>query len=156
MPSNGTEKCTVVWQEVSSVDNTLLGVSDINHTGYLPFYLSGNEITKLNNGGVSLEPKHLLFGIFLGLHDLEKRASTNFWIQDTDKKQLLEILSALQKYFEKESLEIMIKDVAYVVGKQNGSAIKNIILNVGLTLVPNSSRIKAELAMNSPAYVNVI
>jgi len=143
------EKCTIVWQGAEEENTMLLGLGVTDFTGHLPFCFSGDEVTQLTNGGVSVEPRHLLFGILVGLEELENRKSTKFWVQDTKKDKLVEILLALQTYFKKDSLEMMIMDVAYIIGEQNGYVMKSTVLKAGLTILPKSSSLRVELIMSS-------
>ena len=87
-----------------------------------------------------MREEHLLKGILYGLYEFDHAPKP--WHQKKDKETLLYLLDVLGNGFKYESSEKMILDVAYDVRAKNGNTASHIILKVGHTLIPESSKIK--------------
>lgn len=84
----------------------------------------------------------LLKGILSGLY-VDYQAKP--WHQKKNRETLLDLLNYLQKGFKFKNRETMVLDIANVARKENGNTTSRIILEVGNTLMPQSSKIKSDL-----------
>lgn len=139
----------LVWLPVESYNKLLLNLRVTDFTGNLPFFISYDEKKQLMEGGIHMEPGHLLFGILIGLDEFDNKQHIKLWMNNTDRDRLVDILYVLQHYFKKESFEILIIDAADLLGDHYGSNYSNVVLKTGLSILPESVSLKTKLMENS-------
>jgi len=151
MPS--TAQHGIVWQKCNPGNHYAKRFFVPKYEGYLPFFLSGNELDDLENKrDVALREKHLLKGIFYGLYDLEHNPKS--WHQEEDKETLIYLIDILRNGFHYDNPETMILDIASSIREENGSLVSRIVLDVGNKLLPRSSKIKSDLICDLWAVVS--
>ena len=96
--------------------------------------------------------EHLLKGILYGLNEFFNDPKP--WHQQKDKDTWLYLLDLLGNGFGFESPEKMILDVAYDLREKNGNDVSRIVLEVGLHLMPQSSKIKSDLICDLWAIIS--
>jgi len=111
-----------------------------NYRKSLPFLIE-EELPKPK---LALSEKNLLWGILIGLYDIQPN---NKYCIDTDKPTLLYLLDVLGNGFGFKSPEKMILDVAYYFGQEKKYFLNQKVLKVGTMLIENSSKIKSDLIL---------
>jgi hypothetical protein len=111
-----------------------------NYRQSLPFLVE----KQLPKHKFSISEKNLLWGILVGLYDIQ---STNNDGINTDKPTLLYLLDVLGNGFSFKSPEKMILDVAYNFGQEKEFFLNRKVLKVGTMLIKDSSKIKSDLIL---------
>ena len=149
----GKERHSIVWQECGTNSRYAERFYVPDYEGYLPFFVWGQELEKLENKqSVELREEHLLKGILYGLYEFDHNPKP--WHQKKDRETLLYLLDVLGNGFKYDNPEKMILDVAYNVRDKNGNGASRIILEVGNNLMPQSSKIKSDLICDLWAVVS--
>lgn len=139
------ESFTILWQECGENSEYAKRFNVPNFDGHLPFFLSGEEVSKIGSeDGVLLTERHLFLGILYGLN-IAGEGSVRLRVKD--EKVLIDLLDILREGYGFETLEEMILDASARIRKINGSHPNQLILETGNKLVPNSSKIKSDLIM---------
>lgn len=147
------ERHSIVWQECGTNNRHAERFYVPDYEGYLPFFIWGQELERLENKqSVELREEHLLKGILYGLYEFDRNPKP--WHQMQDRKTLLYLLDVLGNGFNYENPEKMILDVAYNVRENNGNDASRIILEVGNDLMPQSSKIKSDLVCDLWAVIS--
>ncbi len=137
------EKYTIVWQECGEGSNFAARFYVPDFTGYLPFFLSGEEVDHLENKeSVPLEERHLLFGLLYGWKH------NGLFGNNVDKAVGGHLLEILRKGYGHKDFEELILNVACNIREANGSSPSRVVLESGLDIVPESSKIKSDLIMD--------
>lgn len=148
-----TERYSIVWQECGTNSRHAERFYVPGYEGYLPFFVWGQELERLENKqSVELREEHLLKGILYGLYEFDHNPKP--WHQKKDLETLLYLLDVLGNGFKYENPEKMILDVAYNVREKNGNGASRIILEVGNNLMPQSSKIKSDLVCDLWAVIS--
>lgn len=148
-----TERYSIVWQECGTNSRHAVRFYVPGYEGYLPFFVWGQELERLENKqSVELREEHLLKGILYGLYEFDHNPKP--WHQKKDRETLLYLLDVLGNGFKYENPEKMILDVAYNVREKNGNGASRIILEVGNNLMPQSSKIKSDLVCDLWAVIS--
>jgi len=148
-----TERYSIVWQECGTNSRTAERFYVAGYKGYLPFFIWGRDLDALeNNQKVELREEHLLKGILYGLYEFDRHP--NPWLQKKDRKTLLYLLDVLGNGFKYDNPEKMILDVASSVREKNGNTASRKILEVGIGLIPQSSKIKSDLICDLWAVIS--
>jgi hypothetical protein len=140
------EPYTIVWQECGK--NSLISRRFYvpRYEGFLPFFVSGKDLEVLNNKqDLELKEEHLLKGIFYGLYDHANNPPKDWMHNAKFKDTLLYLLDVLKNGFKFDNSEAMIMDVASGIRVNNGSTASFRVLDVGVELIPESSKIKSDL-----------
>lgn len=141
------ENSTTVWRHCAPNSPCAERFHVPGYEGVLPFLISGDGDDATNHmktdGATDF---HLLKGILYGLYEFDHHPKP--WHQKKDRKTLLYLLNYLQEGFGCDSQEAMILDVARDVREEYGNGTSRIILEVGTTLVPQSSKIKSDLVFD--------
>ncbi len=137
------ENSTIVWRHCGPNSPFAERFYVPGYEGALPFLVSGNGDEALK---VGLDEKHLLRGILYGLYEFDHHPKP--WHQKKDRETLLYLLDYLQEGFGCDSQEAMVLDVARDVRKECGNTTSRIVLEVGYTLIPQSSKIKSDLVFD--------
>jgi|GEM_PF-2409672 len=141
--SKTKKRYSIVWQELG--DGSDIGerfwVPD--ETGCLPFFVDGDNLTKLESRQpVPLSEFMLLKGL---LYTWNTKPPLLSPISEESRLRLLDIL---MDGFRFGNLEKLILDVAYKVRTQSGNLVSYKILKNGSSIVPSSSKIKADMLMD--------
>jgi len=139
-----TTEYGLIWKQCTS-DNDLAERFYVpDYKGYLPFFLTGKDyILFKSHEDVVLKEEQLLKGILLGLFELDN--SSSFKIEPLNRDTLLYLLDVLGNGFQFDNPEKMILDVAYSIRESNGGSVSSKVLTVGMSLIPESSKIKSDL-----------
>ena len=147
------ERYSTVWQECGSNSQIASRFYVPGYTGYLPFFLWGDELAAFEGKKkVELREEHLLKGILYGLFEFDR--SPKPWHRKEDRETLLHLLDVLGSGFNFKSPEQLILDVAYSIAEKNGSSASRIVLEVGAALVPSSDKIKSDLICSLWAVIS--
>ena len=139
-----SQNFTVVWYDCNGNPSTAARFLVPGYTGYLPFFVWGNELAAIEkDDSIKLGEEHLLKGILYGLYDFFHEPKD--WHRPQDKETLLHLLSTLADGYQFPSPEEMVLSVAYDVREKNGVEASRIMLETGNTLYPQSSQIKNDL-----------
>jgi hypothetical protein len=137
------EKYSLVWKECSQGSDLARRFYVPEFTGFLPFFIWGADLEKMEQGGqVELHEQQLLKGILYGLYEYDN--SPKPWHDLKSRQALLHLLDILGKGFGFKNLEAMILDVAANVRELHGNVPSFKILDSGAKLIPNSSKIKSD------------
>jgi len=148
-----TEEYSIIWKECGANSRTAERFFVPGYEGYLPFFVWGDELGKLQKKeNIELREEHLLKGILYGLYEFDHHPKP--WHQKKDKETLLYILDVLRNGFEFDTPEKMVLDVAYNVREINGNGASRIVLEVGDDLIPHSSKIKSDLICDLWAVIS--
>jgi len=140
---------TIVWQECGKNSRTSRRFYVPEYEGFLPFFVSGKELETLNNKqGLELKEKHLLKGIFFGLYDHANNPPKDWMHNAKFKDTLLYLLDVLGNGFKFDNPEAMILDLALSIRNNNGSTASFRVLDIGMELIPESSKIKSDLIVD--------
>ncbi len=124
------ERYSIIWQE--------------NGQEWLPYFIWGDILTSFEAGeGIEADETNLLKGI---LYELD--AEPKFPIK---REILIGLLDELMYIFNYQSLEKMILDVAAHTRDRNGSVPSQIMLEAGNNLMPDSTKIKSDIAYDLAA-----
>jgi len=140
------EPFTVVWQECGEDSEYArrFGVADFD--GYLPFFLSGEEVSKIeSDDGVMLTERHLLLGILYGLNIAGKGSIR---LREQDEEVLISLVDTLSEGYGFETIEEMIIDASTRIRNINGTHPSQLMLETGNKLVPESDQIKEHLILD--------
>lgn len=114
------------------------------YNGFLPFFISGSELTAMEKGEkIELHERALLEGILYGLNEFDNDPKP--WHRNEDRHTLTYLLDVLRNGFNFESPEKLLLDCAYNLRERNGSRGSRIVLLNGIELVPFSSKIRSDL-----------
>ena len=148
-----TERYSIVWQECGTNSRYAERFYVPGYEGHLPFFVWGAELDSLEkNEKVELREEHLLKGILYGLYEFDHH--TNPWHKKKDRETLLYLLDVLGNGFKYDSPEKMVLDIAYSVRGKNGNGASRIVLEVGNSLIPQSSKIKSDLICDLWAVIS--
>lgn len=139
------ERYSVAWYDCSENSSIAERFFVPGYDGYLPFFVWGEELEAFekNTKAVKFREEHLLKGILYSLYEFDH--NPNYFHREKDKETLRYLVYILGTGFQCDNPEKLILDVAYNVRMINGSEASCIILEVGKTLVPQSSKIKSDL-----------
>ena len=113
--------------------------------GYLPFLISGDDLNRIETRQeVELSEQQLLFGILMAMYEVEQ-SPDHFWVSKANNPTWLYLIDVLGKGFRHESLEAVFLNSASYLCNRNGFEPMKRVLEVGLTLIPDSSKIKSDL-----------
>lgn len=139
------EPYSLVWESCKSNRQLAKRFYAPLYTGYLPFFIWGKELEILKSKkDLELREEHLLKGILFVLHKSEQ----SMWVGKIDRKTLLYLLEVLRSGFGLHSNEQLVLNTAQSVREKNGPFPASKILEVGVNLIPDSSKIKSDLIMN--------
>ena len=144
---------TLVWQECSKNSSISKRFHVPSFEGHLPFLVYGSDYNALQNKEkFQVTEKNLLLGILYGLYEIEE--SPKPWIDLKNIDTFLHLLDVLGQGFKFTDPEQMILDVASMAREEIGSNVSYKILRTGGNLIPNSSKIKSDLIMDTWIYVS--
>jgi hypothetical protein len=143
------EEYSLVWQECGENSEISKRFFVPGFEGYLPFLLSGQDVESLENKmPVALNEKQLFFGIVLGMND---NAFSNdlLSMQDIEesKKTWRYLLDVLVNGFSYNNPEQALLDMAATIRVRNGGFLAEEALLSSVQLMPESSKIKADLVV---------
>lgn len=141
------ENSTTVWQYCGPNSPWAERFHVSGYEGVLPFLVPGDTDAAANYMKTEgVQEAHLLKGILYGLYEFDQHPKP--WHQKKDRETLLFLLDVLRKGFKFDNQETMILTIANNVREEYGNATSRIILEVGNTLMPESSKIKSDLICN--------
>jgi len=144
---------SLVWQECSKNSSISKRFHVPGFEGYLPFLVYGSDYDALQNKEkFQVTEKNLLLGILYGLNELEE--SPKPWIDPKNIDTYLQLLDILGQGFKFTDPEQMILDVASMARRDIGNNVSYKILKTGVNLIPNSSKIKSDLIMDTWIYAS--
>jgi hypothetical protein len=121
------EKYSIVWQEQKDGGE------------WLPFFIWGDTLTAFEyNGTIEVNEDNLLKGILYELY-----APPKFPVK---RERLINLLDIIRDTFRYDSLEYLILDAAADTRFINGNVPSQIMLEAGSKLMPDSTKIKDDLA----------
>lgn len=142
---SNVERYIILWQKCKRNSHLSKRFYVPSYEGYLPFFVSGKELEKLENKqNIELKEMQLLKGIMYGLYEFE-HSPKNSWFQKKNRETLLSLLDFLGNGFDFDNPENMFLNVAHHVRKKNGNSASRIILETGKNLIQESSKIKSDL-----------
>lgn len=137
------EKYSLVWKECSQGSDLARRFYVPEFTGFLPFFIWGADLEKMEQGGqVELHEQQLLKGILYGLYEYDN--SPKPWHDLKSRQTLLHLLDVLGKGFGFKDPEMMILETAANIRELNGNVPSFKILDSGANLIPISSKIKSD------------
>ena len=140
------EPFTIAWQECGENSEYAKRFYVPDFDGYLPFFLSGEEISKIeSDDGVMLTERHLLLGILYGLNIA---GEGSIRLREQDEEVLIGLVDTLSEGYGFETHEEMIVDASTIIRNINGTQASRLILETGHRLVPQSSEILEHLILD--------
>lgn len=138
------ERFSVVWKEADSNLSARFYVPGFD--GYLPFFISGSSLERLERAEpVELTEWQLLAGILCGLPAVSGDTPERIFAKSEDRQVFLELLDKLSHGFDIHDPEMLILDVGAKIRRENGSRASRMVMLTGLDLNPFSSRIRSDL-----------
>jgi hypothetical protein len=128
---------------VRAPDRGIVWVPTVEGDGarwHSPYFLAGERWTAVTAEGVDLHPRDLLFGILLG-YDVEPPSVD----AAAGRPRLVEVLRVLADGFGEASLESLILNASAHLREAHGIAAGRRALRNGALMLPDSSRIRADL-----------
>ncbi|MBN8658322.1 MAG: hypothetical protein J0M11_21490 [Anaerolineae bacterium] len=137
------QKYSLVWKECSQGSDLARRFYVPEFTGFLPFFIWGAELEKMEHGGqIELHEQQLLKGILYGLYEYENAPKP--WQYLKSRQTLIHLLDILGKGYGFKDPEIMILDTAANVRELHGNEPSFRMLDSGTKLIPASSKIKSD------------
>lgn len=141
------EKYSLVWKECSQGSDLARRFYVPEFTGFLPFFIWGADLEKMEQGGqVELHEQQLLKGILYGLYEYDN--SPKPWHDLKSRQTLMHLLDILGKGFGFKDPEKMILDTAANVRDLNGNEASFKMLESGTKLLSGSSKIKSDCILD--------
>lgn len=135
------KKFSIVWQEFSSGSDIAKRFWVEDKEGFLPFFIEGENLKKLENKErIKLNELMLLRGILVGLGQKAK-----LFVPKENDELLICLLPILREGFRIPSIEMMILDLAFNLKNNISTYSSYLALKGGLKVISNSDMIRSDL-----------
>ena len=126
------KRYSIVWQEFSEDSNIAHRFYVVGQRGYLPFFIDGENLEKLEQKQqIELNELMLLKGILVGYNDKKMP-----FFEEINKKTFNDLLEILYHGFNINSLEQAVLNIACKLREENGNYASYQALKTGIEINP--------------------